>query len=473
MSARLLPMPHEAANGKNAPNDIEGEWDLVANSLSRPETVDIVVGIVKAEHFYSSETRAVWQSVEALYAIGAPIDGSTVRMHVRDRGNKLLSEKLLEEVKFRASIGLVAHIERLATQIANLWRLRALADRCWSIAAKSYGDVGDVHDFVETAAADIAELAFADSAKSGHRAAESVQMVFQEIGQLASGAVEILSTGFKSVDEKVIGLFGSELTVIGARPGMGKTAFAWQIAEHVAGPESPDSAALFVSLEMKHTQLLFRAVCGRAHVDSKSVRRNETTSEGWESLTASAKWISQCEILVDDRSAQSPLDIRSQARRMKAELARSGKRLRVVVVDYLQLMRARMLIAPNGNREQEVAACSGALKALSKELDVPVIALSQLNRDGAKTNRRPSLSDMRESGAIEQDADSIWLLHREEYYLREKTPQHLRGVAELIIAKARNGEPGTVGLRFRPTFTSFEDLQQGEWDDINRQESRR
>ncbi|MBA3060426.1 MAG: replicative DNA helicase, partial [Nitrospirae bacterium] len=259
-------------------------------------------------------------------------------------------------------------------------------------------------------------------------------------------AITGVASGFTQVDELTSGFQKGDLIVIGGRPSMGKTAFSLDIARHV-GVELKEPVAIF-SLEMSKEQLALRMLCSEARVDSNSVRKGFIRKDDWSKLTNAAGKLTEAPIFIDDSSNINVLEMRAKARRLKLE----HKGLSLIVVDYLQLMRSRGGF--DKNREQEISEISRSLKALSKELEVPVIALSQLNRGVEQRNdKRPNLSDLRESGAIEQDADVIIFLYRDEFYNKDSND---RGKAEINIAKQRNGPTRTINLAFFPHYTRFE-----------------
>jgi replicative DNA helicase len=256
-----------------------------------------------------------------------------------------------------------------------------------------------------------------------------------------------VATGFTDLDRRTSGLQPSDLIIIAGRPGMGKSAFGLNIAQHV-GVRVSRPVAIF-SLEMSKEQLVTRMLCAEARVDSTKLRTGFLRRDDWPLLTKAAGTLSEARIYIDDTPAQTALDIRSKARRLRSELGD----LALVIVDYLQLMQGRR---GTENRQQEVSEMTRALKALAKELDVPVVALSQLSRAvEARKPPRPQLSDLRESGAIEQDADVVCMIYRDEIYDEESMD---KGVAEIIIAKQRNGPTGIVKLAFQGEFTRFSNL---------------
>jgi replicative DNA helicase len=292
-----------------------------------------------------------------------------------------------------------------------------------------------------------------------------------------------IPTGFTGVDRKVAGLHNGDLYIVAARPGMGKTAFVLNVALNVAIPrriataepddpygagevEQPGYGVAFFSLEMPREQLASRLLASEARVDASRIRSGQVRNDDWNKLTDAAARIGRLPVWLDDTPALTLLDLRAKVRRLQADIARGSgdgppaERLGLVVIDYLQLMQGRR---DAGSREQEISELSRGLKQLAKEMQVPVIALSQLNRSvetRTTKDKRPQLSDLRESGAIEQDADTIFFIYRDDYYFPESPD---RGVAEIIIAKQRNGPTGKVKVRFSPEFTRFDNLADEEY----------
>lgn len=256
-----------------------------------------------------------------------------------------------------------------------------------------------------------------------------------------------LPTGFHDLDQRTSGLHGGDLIIVAARPSMGKTAFALNIAEHAALSESRTPVAIF-SMEMSAVQITMRLLSSNGRIDQSRLRNGRLESEDWPRLTAAVRLLSRAPIYIDETPSLSPLELRARARRLKA-----SQKIGLIVVDYLQLMQVP---GTRENRATEISEISRSLKALAKELDVPVIALSQLNRQlETRQDKRPVMADLRESGAIEQDADLILFIYRDEYYHEDSSE---RGIAEIIIGKHRNGPTGTVKLLFRNVFTRFDNL---------------
>jgi replicative DNA helicase len=293
---------------------------------------------------------------------------------------------------------------------------------------------------------------------------DSIHQVFASF-EAAGGAGIGVQLGPSAFVELTQGFDGGDLVVVAGRPGMGKSSLAMQWALDVAGKIDPAGvpmgAAVF-SCEMPHEQLTIRAVCAAARVNANRLKANECDASDWSRLTDAAQALSRGRLSYYDRPGMTPLDVRSKSRRFASQLARQGARLGLVVIDYLQLIDGRDLVQSNANREQEVSKMSAYFKRLAQELRCPVALLSQLSRAcESRTNKRPQLSDLRESGAIEQDADAVVFVYRDEAYQLDGVKPESKGVAELILAKRRGNRIGTAKVRFDAQHTHFSDLPAG------------
>ncbi|MEW6118068.1 MAG: replicative DNA helicase [Nitrospirota bacterium] len=440
---------NEVSIDKLPPQNIEAEQSVLGAILFDNEALPKALEILTPDDFYKESHRRLYNAMLDLFEKNEPIDIITLTDH-------------LKKVNDLDAVGGVAYLSNLANSIptsaniryhARIVRekalLRALIQTATQITAKVYEDSLDADEMVDQAEHmifDIAERRTKTSfASMDSVVKDSIKMIEHLYDK--KEAITGTPTGFKDLDEMTSGFQPGDLIIIGGRPGMGKTAFALNIAQHV-GVEQKEPVAIF-SLEMSKEQLAMRMLCSEGMVDSSRVRKGFLSREDWPKLTSAAGRLAEAPIFIDDSSAISVLEVRAKTRRLKRE----HKALSLVVVDYLQLMRSR------GNferREQEISEISRSLKALAKELRVPVIALSQLNRAvEQRGDRKPTLADLRESGAIEQDADVILFLYRDEVY--NKATQR-KGTAEVIIAKQRNGPTGTVNLSFQSNMTRFADL---------------
>ena len=347
-----------------------------------------------------------------------------------------------------------AHAKAYAKIIKEKALLRHLIRVSTDIVGASYESGLEVSDLIEQAEKsifDIRQQKRTDSFSHLHDIIKDNFKVLEELYEKKQ-AITGLATHYKDLDEMTCGLQAGDLLIIAARPSMGKTAFALNIAENIA-IAGGRGVAVF-SLEMSKEQLAQRLLCSQARVDNSQLRRGQVSAAEWMKITDAAGRLSEAPLYIDDTPAISPLEVRAKVRRLMREVPIS-----LIIIDYLQLMRSSRR---TDNREQEISEISRSLKAIAKEMRVPVIALSQLNRSvESRKDRRPQMSDLRESGAIEQDADIIAFIYRDEVYNTD-TPD--KGIAEIIISKQRNGPIGTVRLSFLNMYTRFEDLWQGQWN---------
>jgi replicative DNA helicase len=346
-----------------------------------------------------------------------------------------------------------------------------------------------VQEFIDGAEQAVYQLARTPQGTATQPIAQVLKAAFEQITAAAERGDRItgISTGYEKLDAKTAGLHDGDLSIIAARPGMGKTSFVLNVAVNVASPRTvsspgPDQAghgverhdpgfgAAVFSLEMPREQLATRMVCSEGRVDVGKLRQGFLQPDDWRRLTEAASYLSTLPLWIDDTPAISLLELRAKVRRIQAEYDRPpsegnpGRRIGLVVIDYLQLMKGRDGVS---SREQEISEISRGLKQLAKELKVAVIALSQLNRaveTRTTKDKRPQLSDLRESGAIEQDADNIIFIYRDEYYNPETTNH--KGIAEIIVAKQRNGPTGKVLTRFTSSCTRFDNLAPGDYPDM-------
>lgn len=424
---------------------------MLGGILLDNEAIHRVIELLEPADFYREAHRKIYQAIIELYRQNEPADLVTAT-------NTLKSKGVLEEVG--GAVYLSSLVDRVpsAANIASYAKIireksvvRRLIEGATEITERGYRDDGDVDEFVDEAEKIIFEVARRRIKKGFTPVKEIVKDSFKAIEQLYERKELItgVPTGYKEFDRLTCGLQRSDLVVIAGRPSMGKTAFALNIVEHAA-IEAKVVSAIF-SLEMSQEQLVRRMLCSRAEVDAGKLRGGFLGEADWPRLTRAAGLISEAPIFIDDSPAINVLELRAKARRLQKEY-----NLGLVVVDYLQLMRG---VGRFDNREREISEISRSLKALAKELDVPIMALSQLNR-GVETrqDKRPQLADLRESGAIEQDADVIAFIYRDEMYNPDSED---RGKAEVIVGKQRNGPTGKVTLAFRSSLTRFDDLAHG------------
>jgi replicative DNA helicase len=440
--------PPEEAALKIPPQNIEAEQSVLGGILLEPEALSRVLEILQEDDFYRESHRKIFSAMVALYQKGTPVDLITLteslltRQHLEGIGGATYLTSLADAIPSAVNIEVYARIVR---EKAILRRLITLSTE---IASKSYRFSGEVEEILDQAEKSIFEITSAKITPHIYPLSEVIKDSFQTIEALYERKERIsgVPTGFTKLDQMTSGFQPSDLIIIAGRPSMGKTAFALDIARNAA--TLAEVPAVIFSLEMSRQQLAIRMLCSEARVDSYKLRSGFIGEREWPRLTNAAGLLSEAPIYIDDSPALSVLQMRAKARRLKSE-----KGLGLAVVDYLQLMSGRGGL---DRREQEISEISRSLKALAKELNIPVVALSQLNRKVEdRTDRRPFMADLRESGAIEQDADVILFIYRDEMY-DENSKQ--KGTAEVIIGKQRNGPIGKITLAFIDQYTRFENL---------------
>lgn len=417
--------------------------------------MNIVLETIGKDDFYSDANGKIFEALSTLFRAGQPMDMVTLR-------DELVSRERLQSVggddyllQLTNTIPTVANIESHAMIVREKAVVRRLISACHEIAARGYSDYGELESFLDESEGSIFRVA-KERAKSPYEHIKDIVMrTFTEIHEAAERGDRItgLTTGFRDLDDMTAGMHPGDLIIVAARPGMGKTALALNIAMNAC--LSTKTPTAFFSLEMPKEQLVRRLLCSEARVDGTRLRSGQLWREDWPKLARAAGTLSELPIWIDDTPGLSVIELRAKCRRLKSD---GG--LGLICVDYLQLMRAG---TRTDSREQEISEISRSLKGLAKELGVPVIALSQLNR-GVETrgtkDKRPQISDLRESGAIEQDADTIWFIYRDFVYNRDNP--ETKNKAEIIIGKQRAGPTGTVHCAFFNEYTRFDNLAKDE-----------
>ena len=436
------------------PQNIEAEQAVLGAMLIDKEAIAKATEVLSADDFYREAHRVIFSAMLELYNKNEAVDMVTVT-EILKRDNKLEDIGGIAYITSLANVVLTAaNVKYHAEIVAEKSVLRQLVRVSTEIAAMGYEASEDVGTLLDTAESRILEISNRKK-KNDFTAINDILMdSVQSIESLLQnkGGLTGLPAGFADLDKLTSGLHPSDFIILAARPSMGKTALALNIVQNVAlrahkviGGE-PRSVAFF-SLEMSKEQLVNRMLCAEAGIDSQRLRVGEMRDEDWTHLWDACDTMSRAKIYIDDTAGITAMDMRSRARRLKAEHG-----LDLIVVDYLQLMQGSGKRNNSGDRQQEVSEISRSLKALARELDVPVLALSQLSRSvESRQVKRPMLSDLRESGSLEQDADIVAFLYREDYYNPETENKH----TELIIAKHRNGPVDTVNLFFQKQFTKF------------------
>jgi replicative DNA helicase len=430
---------------KIPPQDLVAEQSVIGSMLMDKNAIVRVVEILAPDSFYRDAHRYIFETILELFDKGEPVDLVTVTDALRKSGRIDLVGGSVYVADLLNSVPTSANVEYYAKIVEEKAVLRRLIDAGTNIVASAFEETEDVDQILDSAEKAVFDIALKRVREGFHKIDSVIKKVLDRIDSLydKKEALTGCPTGFPDLDKLTAGFQNSDLIIIAARPSVGKTAFALNIAQNVA-VRNKIPVAIF-SLEMSKEQLAQRMLCSEAEVNAQRLKTASLSDTGWKKLTRALGKLSEAPIFIDDSATMTSTEIRAKARRLKIE-----RGLGLVIVDYMQLMRGRMRVE---NRVQEISEIARSLKTLSRELDVPVIALSQLSRAVEQRNDRiPRLSDLRESGEIEQTADVVLFIHRDDYY----NPQSDRGnLAEIIIAKQRNGPIGTIELVFRKEIAKF------------------
>ncbi|MEK7700265.1 MAG: replicative DNA helicase [Planctomycetota bacterium] len=431
---------------RTMPQSVEAEMSVLGAMLLDNEVINVVIPLVNKQSFYKTAHQELYQTIMELYDKGQAVDLVLLREELKKRS-------LLEKVggveyliELEDAVPTIGNVEYYANIVREKAIKRNLIEVAATIQKQSFDESIDTDillDTSERAIFDVTQKKFNAASTKLH---EILKETFSRIENLHDRKNRLtgLSTGFYDLDDITSGLQPSELIIIAARPSMGKTSIALNIVEHVGVVEK--KAVVVFSLEMSAHQVAQNMLCSHARIDAHKLRRGFLEDKQWSDLSYGLGSLSEAPIFVDDTPGLTALEVRAKARRLKAQYD-----IQLIVVDYLQLMEA----SRGENRQQEISVISRGMKSLARELSIPVIVVSQLNRSvESREGHKPRMSDLRESGSIEQDADVIMLLHREDYY----DPEKKDGTAELIIAKQRNGPIGVVKMVFLSQFMRFENL---------------
>ena len=435
--------------GKVPPHDEDAEQAVLGSMLTDNDAVMAAVEVLKEDAFYREDNKIIYQAILNLYSKSEPIDIITLKDELESMGK-------FEQVggfEYLASlpdkVPTTANVQKYIKIVEEKSILRNLIKTANEIIELGYDPAEDVEDIMDGAEKKIFDIMQSKNQKGYTPIKDVLVESFTKLEELYNRKQHItgVPTGFAELDYKTAGLHGSELILVAARPAMGKTAFALNIATNAA-LRGNAPVAIF-SLEMSKDQLVNRILCSEAMVDSNKVRTGKLGEDDWVKLAGAIGPLSEAEMYIDDTPGISVMEIRTKCRKLKME-----KNIGLVVIDYLQLVQGNKRTA---SREQEISEISRSLKILAKEINVPVIALSQLSRAvEQRPDHRPMLSDLRESGAIEQDADIVMFLYRDDYYNKESEK---KDIAEVIIAKQRGGQTGTVELLWMGQYTKFVNLE--------------
>ncbi len=433
------------------PQHLEAERSVLGGILLENQALDRISDLIDEDDFYKQAHRIIYHAMQRLSERSDPVDELTLVQALKTDGALEDVGGVAYVAALTRAVPTAAHVTAYAKLVREKAVQRALISAATHVVQQGYREDLELNEFVDEAERTI----FAATEDRRRRAISPIREVlrhtFKNLENISKQKGELtgVPTGFAKLDHYTSGLQRSDLIILAARPSMGKTALALNIAGHAAIREK--SKVLIFSLEMSADQLVMRFLGAEARINLGDLRRGKMREADWGKLAAKGGVISEADIYIDDSGMLTVTEMRSKCRRVKREHG-----LDLVIVDYLQLMSGGK---NSDSRTQEISEISRGLKALARELDVPVMALSQLNRSlESRTDKRPMLSDLRESGAIEQDADVIMFVYREEYYKRDETPPELEGIAELIIGKQRNGPTGSVKLRFQKEYTRFETI---------------
>ncbi|MGP2528567.1 replicative DNA helicase [Acidaminococcus sp. LBK-2] len=437
------------------PQNIEAEQSVLGAMLLSREAIDKAGEILSEGDFYRPDNRIIFSAIMDLHSRNEAVDLVTVTEELRKMGKLDAIGGTTAITALSNAVPTAANVVYHAKIVEEKALRRQLINAATEVAASGYEEEADIAQTIDQAEQKILAVANRKHAGGVVKIKDIVKSAMARIEELydSKDAYTGLPTGFTDFDKMTSGLQPSDLIIVAARPSMGKSSLVLNIAEHVALKGGKSVA--FFSLEMSKEQLVQRLLCSEAGIDASRLRIGQLQESEWPNLVSAADKLSSAKIMMDDTPGMTALEMRSKARRWKNE---NG--LDLIIVDYLQLMQGSSKRASD-NRQQEMSDISRSLKGLARELNVPVIALSQLSRSvEQRTSKRPMLSDLRESGALEQDADIVCFIYRDDYY-NPDTEQ--KNVAELIVAKHRNGPVGTVQLFFRKDITRFYDLskQQG------------
>jgi len=444
--------------GKLPPQAVDLEEAVLGAMMIDKKGVDEAIDILKPEAFYKEAHKHIYDAIETLFKASQPIDILTVSTQLRKNGKLELAGGDFYLINLTQKIASSAHIEFHSRIILQKFIQRSLIKISSEIIEDAYDESSDIFELLDQAESKLYDVTQGNIKKSTETAQSLVAQAKKRIEEIGKReGLSGLPTGFHKLDGLTSGWQPSDLIIIAARPGMGKTAFVLSMARNIA--IDANRGVAFFSLEMSSVQLITRLISSETGLSSEKLRTGKLEQHEWEQLNVKVKDLEKAPLYIDDSPSLSIFDLRAKARRLKSQYD-----IQLIVIDYLQLMTAGGNNKGGGNREQEISTISRNLKGLAKELDIPVIALSQLSRavETRGTSKRPLLSDLRESGAIEQDADIVSFIYRPEYYKidvwddDEQSPTE--GQAEFIVAKHRNGGLDNIRLKFLGKFGKFDNL---------------
>jgi len=455
--------------GKLPPQALELEKSVIGALMIEKDAFASIADLLTPESFYSDQHRHIFEAIRALSTKDAPIDILSVVEQLKVMGNLEQAGGVLYLSELTQRVASAAHLRYHAQIVAQKATARDLITVACQIEEAGYDETQDVHDLLQDAEAKIFEISQRSQKRDVTHISPVIGEAFERMrnASKSEGSISGIPSGFTELDKITSGWQKSDLIIIAARPAMGKTAFVLSMAKNIA-VDYKIPVAIF-SLEMSNVQLVNRLIMNVCEIEGSKIRNGRLTQNEWEKLENGIRPLGDAPIFVDDTPGLSVFELRSKARKLVRE-----KGIQVIIIDYLQLMNANGAFF--GSREQEVSIISRTLKGLAKELDIPVIALSQLSRnvekrDSSNSNvdgKKPLLSDLRESGAIEQDADMVCFIHRPEYYklYDDGNGKDLRGLGQIIVAKHRNGATDEIWLRFIGKYTRFQNENDAYDDDL-------
>jgi replicative DNA helicase len=444
LESRSAPVP---------PQNLEAEESVLGAMMLSPGAIGAVSELLDAADFYRESHAKMYRAALALYAKGEPVDAITLVDELEERGELEAAggkERVHELAALVPATGNAAHYARIVRETATL---RGLIRVGSEIARLGWERVGEAQDLVDQAEQILFDLSQARVTGDFTHIEDLLKESFERIVQLYEAGVEVtgVPSGFRDLDKITSGFQPGNLIIVAARPSMGKSALALCAAANIAVRH--DIPVALFTLEMSKAEVTQRLMCSEGKVESQRLRNGKLAQDDWSRLTAASDKLMKAPVWVDDTGSVTMMDIRSKSRRLKSQHPNLG----LIIVDYLQLMTSGQTVE---NRVQEVSQISRQLKVLARDLDVPIMALSQLSRAvEQRHDKRPILSDLRESGSIEQDADVVMFIYRDEYYNPDETDQ--QGLAEVIVAKHRNGPTDAIKVSFLKRYAKFADLAQG------------
>lgn len=453
-NTRPVHQPLYDNGGRMQPKDKDLEEAVLGAIMLEKDAYTIVCDILKPASFYEPANQKIYEAIQALGAAQQPIDMLTVTEQLRLNGT-------LEEVggpvfisELTSRVASAAHVEYHARIVAQKFLARELISFASTIEAKAFDESNDVDDLLQEAEGKLFEISQRNVKKDVTQIDPVIKQAIDQIQAAANreSGMSGLESGYHELDKVTSGWQNSDLIIIAARPAMGKTAFVLSMAKNMA--VNYNTPVAIFSLEMSNIQLVNRLICNTCELESDKIKSGRLTQLEWDQLMSRIKHLYSAPLYIDDTASLSIFELRTKARRLVRE-----HNVQFIIIDYLQLMNASGI--KFGSREQEVSMISRSLKQLAKELNIPIVALSQLNRsvESRSDGKRPQLSDLRESGAIEQDADIVCFIHRPEYYIKSDVDAEghdIRNLAQFIIAKHRNGQVTDINLKFQGKFARFE-----------------